>query len=110
ESCGRDVLLAETLRGLLLGLELGLEVVFAALLFVDLARLGGLAFGALGGLAHTADKRLLFRDLALLGFAQAGVVERVHARLLFFLREAAQHPTPRRPGGTGAGPRRGLRP
>src|SRR5262249_17648497 len=78
------------------------EVMFAALLFVDLARLGGLAFGALGGLAHSADKRLFFRDLALLGFAQAGVVERVHARPLFFLGEAAPHPTPPRLAGRGA--------
>src|SRR5216684_2821281 len=90
------------------GLELGLEVVFAALLFIDLARLGGLAFGALGGLAHSADKRFLFRNLALLGFAQARVVERVHARLLFFLGEAAQHHTARRLGGRG-GSGRGRR-
>src|SRR5262249_12566094 len=99
--CRRRALLAAALLGLLLGLELGLEVVFAALLFIGLARLGGLAFGALGGVAHTADKRLLFRNLALLGFAQARVVERVHARLLFFLGEAAQHHTARRLGGRG---------
>src|SRR5215831_1338566 len=100
-------------RGLVLvGLELGLEVVFAALLFVGFARLGGLAFGALGGLTQSADKRLLFRNLALLGFAQASVVERVHARLLLFLGEAAQHHTARRlagGGGSGRGGRRGRR-
>src|SRR5215831_17726256 len=108
----RNAVLAETFLRLLLGLELGLEVVFAALLFVGFARLGGLAFGALGGLAQSADKRLLFRNLALLGFAQASVVERVHARLLLFLGEAAQHHTARRlagGGGSGRGGRRGRR-
>src|SRR6516162_2786048 len=110
--CRRNAVLAETFLGLLLGLDLGLEVVFAALLFVGFARLGGLAFGALGGLAQSADKRLLFRNLALLGFAQASVVERVHARLLLFLSEAAQHHTARRlagGGGSGRGGRRGRR-
>src|SRR5262249_12540060 len=109
--CRRDAVLAEALLGLLLGLELGLEVVFAALLFVDLARLGGLAFGALGGLAHTADKRLLFRDLALLGFAQAGGAERVHARPPFFPGWASppQPPTARRLGGRGGSGRGGRR-
>src|SRR5262249_57822929 len=60
QPCRRRAVLAEALLGLLLRLHLGLEVVFAALLFVGLARLGGLAFGALGGLAHTADQGLLF--------------------------------------------------
>src|SRR5215471_13825772 len=102
--CRRNAVLAEAFLRLLLGLELGLEVVFAALLFVGFARLGGLALGA--------DKRLLFRNLALLGFAQARVVERVHARLLLFLGEAAQHHTARRlagGGGSGRGGRRGRR-
>src|SRR5262249_12104042 len=107
--CRRNAVLAETFLGLLLGLDLGLEVVFAALLFVGFARLGGLAFGALGGLAQSADKRLLFRNLALLGFAQASVVERVHARLLLFLSEAAQHHTARRLAGGGGGGRGGRR-
>src|SRR5262252_5031142 len=107
--CRRNAVLAETFLGLLLGFDLGLEVVFAALLFVGFARLGGLAFGALGGLAQSADKRLLFRNLALLGFAQASVVERVHARLLLFLGEAAQHHTARRLAGGGGSGRGGRR-
>src|SRR5262249_59391340 len=108
--CRRDAVLAEAFLRLLLGLELGFEVMFAALLFVGLARLGGLAFGALGGLAQTADERFLFRNLALFGLAQPRVLERVHARLLFFLGQAAQHHTARRLGGSsgsGRGARRG---
>src|SRR5262249_8508677 len=107
--CRRNAVLAEAFLRLLLGLELGLKVVFAALLFVGLACFGGLAFGALGGLAHTADKRFLFRNLALFGFAQPGVVERVHARLLFFLGQAAQHHAARRLGGRGGSGRGGGR-
>src|SRR5262249_46672583 len=90
--------------------DLGFEVVFAALLFIGLACFGGLAFGPLVGLAETADERFLFRNLALFGFAQPRVVERVHARLLFLLGQAAQHHTARRLGGSsrrGRGGRRG---
>src|SRR5262249_29133756 len=43
------------------------------------------------GLAHGADERFLFRNLALFGFAQPGVIERVDARLLLFLSQTAQH-------------------
>src|SRR5215471_817041 len=105
----RNAVLAEAFLRLLLGLELGLEVVFTALLFVGLACFGGLAFGALGGLAHTADKRFLFRNLALFGFAQPGVVERVHARFLLFLGQAAQHHAAGRLGGRGGSGRGGGR-
>src|SRR5215831_6616786 len=107
--CRRNAVLAEALLCLLLGLDLGLEVVFAALLFVGLACFGGLAFGSLGGLAQSADKGFLFRDLALFGFAQPGVVERVHARLLFFLGQAAQHHTAGRLGGRSGSSRGGRR-
>src|SRR5262245_60560264 len=95
----RDAVLAEAFLRLLLGLDLGFEVVFAALLFVDLACFGGLALSPLVGLAQTANERFLFRNLALFGFAQPRVVERVHARLLFFLGQAAQHHAARRLGG-----------
>src|SRR5262249_9004126 len=108
--CRRDAVLAEALLRLLLGLDLGFEVVFATLLFVGLACFGGLAVGPLAGPAQTADERFLFRNLALFGFAQPRVVERVHARLLFFLGQAAQHHAARRLGGgsgSGRGGRRG---
>src|SRR5262249_11246031 len=107
--CRRDAVLAEAFLRLLLGLELGFEVMFAALLFVGLARLGGLAFGALVGLAQTADECFLFRNLALFSFAQPRVVERVHTRLLFFLGQAAQHHTARRLGGSSGSGRGGRR-
>src|SRR3984957_8374939 len=87
---GRGVL-AETLFGLLLGLELGLLVVALAILFAPLARLGGLALGALGGLARDAHMGLLLGDLALLGLAQASVGQRMHARFLLVLGQRAQH-------------------
>src|SRR5215831_813855 len=83
--------LAETLLRLLFGLELGFKVVFAAPLLIGLARLRSLTLGSLGGLAHGADERFLFRNLALFGFAQPGVIERVDTRLLLFLSQTAQH-------------------
>src|SRR5262249_28087303 len=77
--------LAKTLLGLLLRLELGFEVVLATPLFVDLARFGCLALGSLGRFSHAADESFFFRNLALFRFAQPGIVERVDARLLLLL-------------------------
>src|SRR6266478_5940816 len=83
--------LAETFLRLLLGLELGFELVLATPLFVGFARFGGLALSPLGGFTQGADKCFLLRNLALFRFAQPSVVERVDARLLLFFGQAAQH-------------------
>ena len=49
-----------------------------------------------------ADLRFLFGDLALFGFAQAGIAERVRARAALFLGQGAQHDAGRL--GRGAAP------
>src|SRR5262249_46024025 len=87
----RRGILAEALLRFLLGLDLGLEVVLAALVLVGLARLRGLALPALCGPPRLADERFLLRDLALFRLAQPGIVERMDARLLLLLGQAAQH-------------------
>src|SRR5260370_1112128 len=61
--------LAETFLRLLLGLELGFELVLATPLFVGFARFGGLALSPLGGFTQGADKSFLLRNLAPFRFA-----------------------------------------
>ncbi len=80
------------------------SVVLAALLFVGLAGLGGLAFGALDLVALLADPRFLFGDLALFGLAQPGVAERVRAGGALFLGQRAQHDAGRLGGRASPGP------
>src|SRR5947207_1694952 len=57
------VLAAEPLLGFLLGLALGFIVVSPAIVLLALARLGGLALGALDRFAHLTDLCLLLGDL-----------------------------------------------
>src|SRR5205085_5628549 len=83
--------LAETLLGDFVGLSLGFFVVAAAIFLAALARLGGLAFGALDRVARRANARIFLGDLAFLGLAQARVGERMRARFLFFLGQLVQH-------------------
>ena len=84
-----DFVLAETFLGDFAGLALGVFFVFAAVFFVALARIGGLALGAVDGLAAGAHLRLFLGDLALFGFAQARICQRVRARDALFLGEGA---------------------
>src|SRR5205085_523628 len=85
-----DQVLAEPFLGLLLGFELGLQIVLATLLLVGFARFRCFVLDALGFFARLADERFLFRNLALLRFAQAGIVERMNASLLLLFGQAAQ--------------------
>ena len=103
-------LAAETLLGDFVGLALGLFVVAAAVFLGALARLGGLALGALDRVALLADFRLFLGDLAFFGLAHLRVAERIRAAVLLFLGERAQKDAGRlRRGGRGRGRRRGRR-
>src|SRR3954453_1184035 len=84
-------LAAETFLGDFVGLALGLFVVPAPLVLGALARFGGIALGALDGVALGADLGLFLGDLALFGFAHLGIAERMGAAILLLLGERAQH-------------------
>ena len=73
---------AEALLGFQLGPLLGLVVVPAALVLLALAGLGGLAVPALDGVPGLANARVFLGDLALFGFPQPGVGQRVRAGAL----------------------------
>ena len=63
----------------------------AAIVLVALARLGGLAFDLLAGLALVAPACVVFGDPPFLGFADLGVGERMGAGAALFLGQGAQH-------------------
>src|SRR4029079_15063983 len=89
--CSRRRVLAEPLLRLLLGLELGFEVVFATLLFIGLTGLGGIALAPLHALARLADQRLFLSDFALLGLAQPGIAQRARTGGTLFFGKGSQH-------------------
>src|SRR2546430_559017 len=64
------ILVTETLLCLLLGLALGLLIVPATFLLFAFARLGGVSFGALGGVPHLPQTPLFLGNLSLLRIAQ----------------------------------------
>src|SRR5436190_2246462 len=75
---------AEALLGDFVGPALGFLVVTAALVLSALARLGGLALGALDCVALLTDLRLFLGDLAFFGLAHLRVAERMCAAVLLF--------------------------
>ncbi len=85
------LMLAEALARFLLGLALCFFFRRAAGLFVAFAGFGGLAVGALDGVARGAALRLFLGGFALLGLAHARVDQRLAAGVPFFLGERAQH-------------------
>ena len=89
--CGRRGVLAETLLRLLLGLELGFELVLATLLLIGLTGLGGVALAPLHALARLPDQRLFLGNLALLGLAQPGIAQRARTGRALFFGEGSQH-------------------
>src|SRR4029079_2734076 len=89
--CRRRRVLRGPLLRLLLGLELGFEVVFATLLFIGLTGLGGIALAPLHALARLADQRLFLSDFALLGLAQPGIAQRARTGGTLFFGKGSQH-------------------
>jgi hypothetical protein len=88
---GRRRVLTETLLRLLLGLELGFELVLATLLLIGLSGLGGVALAPLHAFARLPDQRLFLGNLALLGLAQPGIPQRARTGGALFFSEGSQH-------------------
>ena len=63
----------------------------AAIVLLALAGLGGVALDLFGSVALRADLGLFLGDLALFGFAQAGVAERMSATVALLVGQRAQH-------------------
>ena len=94
---------AEAFLGDLVGLAFGFFVVLAALFFVTFARFRFGAVRLVGFFAALPNARFFLGDLALFGFTQARVGERVSPRVSFLVRECAQHDSGRLQSSAGNG-------
>src|SRR5205807_5647672 len=98
---------AEPLLGLLLRLAFGLLVVAPSVLFLALARLGGLALDPLTTFALRPAARVLLGNTTLLRFPHACVGERMRPGAALLLGQRAQHDAGRLWRHRGRGRRRG---